>query len=143
MFFINFLRQKNRRTYPNSHPATGIAFGEVVCVRCAITNKFVLHSLTHNIPSCARGRIIHATTVYRTLSPAIINIPQRTIPPGDMTHKRNHLSILKHQFLLIAFPHQFIGLNKYIIRAVIHLHKLAHIPQVTRDKHLQLLLEFG
>ena len=29
-------------------PPTGIAFGEVACARCAITNKFALHSLARN-----------------------------------------------------------------------------------------------
>lgn len=32
----------------NSLPLKGIAFGEVACARCAITNKFVLHSLARN-----------------------------------------------------------------------------------------------
>ena len=36
-------------------PPAGIAFSEVVYIRCAITNKFALHSLTHNIPSCQEG----------------------------------------------------------------------------------------
>ena len=31
-----------------SLPLKGIAFGEVACVRCAITNKFALHSLARN-----------------------------------------------------------------------------------------------
>ena len=48
-------------------PPSGIAFGEVVCVRRAITNKFALHSLTHSIPSYSRGRIFEQNTFWTLL----------------------------------------------------------------------------
>ena len=63
-------------------PPAGIAFGEVVYARCAIANKFALHSLTHNIPSCTRGRVLLSNNVAEGVQQQHATIFQLLPPAG-------------------------------------------------------------